>query len=214
MGLKVTRNHENAEVPDRPRARAFPRFNLAWSVHSDFAGRPTIGPWESFKDPTRAIRTMPEEAWSWILDLFRGPQGQLVWMQRARHFEVSDQSFSILVLRYPTQLYGALRAIGGVRCRAVCRQIEDEMAAQLIAFCREDAAAVLDPGSSLGPLRFDLRRLRHEHQERLRRRLAAARREMRRRAKAYRNPYAALAKWEDDRRDFGRLLHEQAEAYL
>ena len=88
------------------------------------------------------------------------------------------------------------------------------MAALLITFCREDSAAVLDPGSSPIPLRFDLRRLRHEHQERLRRRLAAARRDMRRRAEAYRNPYAALAKWEDDRRVFGRLLHERTEAYF
>ncbi len=214
MGLDVTRNHENTEVPDRPLDRFYPRFNLAWSVHSDLAGRPTIGPWEAFRDPTRATRTMPESAWSWTLDLFRGPQGRLVWMQRARGFEVSNREFAVLVLRYPAQLYGALRAIGGARCRAVCRQIEDEMAALLITFCREDSAAVLDPGSSPIPLRFDLRRLRHEHQERLRRRLAAARRDMRRRAEAYRNPYAALAKWEDDRRVFGRLLHERTEAYF
>ena len=157
---------------------------------------------------------MSDDSWDWFVDLFRDSRGRFCRFYRCEDYEVGGRRFGVFGVRFPDRLYEVLQQAGGDRARALRRRLSDELENLLIGFGRRDAQALVALWSFGAPLGLDLRRLRHEHQQRVGRHLAAARREMRRRAFATKAPYTALARWESARRSFNRHLQDEAEAYL
>lgn len=192
------------------------RPGLAQTIRSDIAGR--TDDWEElgafYGDVEAAIDRMPEEAWSWFVELFRGPTGALVWLEPIRRYEIAEERFFLAEIRFPFRLFWAVRRRRDQRSRWLKRRILDDLATVVVGFCYRDNATLMAPDGSENYLEIDVRRLRHEHMERLRRRLAGARRTMRRAAEGKRQPEAALAQWECDRRQLAYCLNEEPMNYL
>lgn len=170
---------------------------------------------EAFYDDVAAgIDSLSEASWCWFVALFRQAHGGFARLRRRGHYDVGGQRFHLLALAYPDRLLWLLREKGrGPRCRALRQEIEDELIGCLFRFCTVDDRALVGTYALPDLLNVDFRRLRHDHQERVRRHLAKARREMRR-SFADRPDYARLARWERDHRRFHRCLQESADQYL
>ena len=223
MGLEVAGDRENAGLTYRPLDLANPE---GWSAEAKLRdliqeeidgevsadGDPCLS--RFYSDVKSGLADMSDDTWDWFLGLFRDRRGRFVGFERYNDYGIGGQRFAVFGVRFPDRLFEVLGEAGSGRSLAFRRRLVDELESVLFAFCRRDDRGLVSRWSFRTPLALDLRRLRHEHQQRVRRRLAAARREMRPRAFATRAPYTALAKWEADRRSFGRLLHEESEAYL
>lgn len=223
MELEVTGDRENAGITSQPMDLCNPQGwlaerNLRDLIQREIDGRryeDQRGRIEAFyADAQTEIRSMSDETWDWFVDLFRDPRGRFCRFYRQEAYEVGGRRFGVFGVRFPDRLYDVLRQAGGGRAQALRRALTDELENLLLGFGRRDAQALVALWSFEAPLGLDLRRLRHEHQQRVSRRLAAARREMRRKAFATRAPYAALSRWESARRSFVRHLQDEAEAYL
>lgn len=223
MGLDIVGDRENAGITYRPLDLANPQGWAAERSLRDLIQReidsriciddtPCLASF--YSDAKSGLRTMSDDTWDWFVALFQDRQGRFLRLDRCRSYEVGGQRFGVLEVRFPGRLFETLREAGGRRGLALRRRLVDELEGALFAFCRRDDSGLVSRWSFMAPLALDLRRLRHEHQQRVGRRLAAARREMRPRAFATRAPYAALARWEDDRRAFTRMLEAESEAYL
>lgn len=222
MGLLVKGDRANVGLTYRPFE---PGAGHGWAaqgglgamIRDDIAGRLVAGDeLDTFYEDAQAVLdTMSEAAWAWFVELFRGPGGEFVWLQPGRRFEVGGARFALVELRFPLRLYWLLRDHGrSVRSRALRRALLDRLAGLLFRFCRRDDSALLQTDGCEHLAGIDFRRLRHQHQERLRRRLAAARRGLRRQPAAPRRPYAELARWEDQRRAFARCLQGELGHFL
>ena len=223
MGLDIVGDRENAGITFRPLDLANPQGWPAERSLRDLIQReidsriciddtPCLASF--YSDAKSGLRTMSDDTWDWFVALFQDRQGRFLRLDRCRSYEVGGQRFAVLEVRFPERLFEVLREAGGRRGLALRRRLVDELEGALFAFCRRDDSGLVSRWSFMAPLALDLHRLRHEHQQRVGRRLAAARREMRPRAFATRAPYVALARWEDDRRAFTRMLEAESEAYL
>ncbi len=223
LGLEVTGDQENAGLTYRPLDVANPH---GWPGDRNLRGliqREIDGEVDAYSDPCLArfysdvrsgLQGMSDDTWSWFVDLFLDRHGDFLSFDCRKTFEVGGQRFALLGVRFPDRLFEVLREAGGHRGLALRRRLNEELERALVAFCRRDDRSLLSCWSFRAELELDLRRLRHEHQQRLNRRLAAARREMRAKALATEAPYDALATWQENHRAFGRLLHEGGGDYL
>ncbi len=221
MGLLVEEDPEYTGLPYRPFDRQAPQSwfvqrGLASLIQADIAGRGGRNKEVSafYSDLERHFEQLPADAVRWAISLFSGPQGEAIWTAKGREFDVAGEHFATRVLRIPWVLHGIACRSGGPRGRGLRRRLEATIFEFFLRFCREDSRALIELRDGRELLGLDLRRLRHEHQQRVSRRLAKARREMRPRAFASRTPYTALAKWERDRQAFTRMLQAGSEAYL
>ena len=223
MGLEVTGDRDNAGLTYRPLDLANPEGWPAEAKLRDLIQKEIDGVVcaddnaclaRFYSDVKAGVVTMSDDTWDWFIGLFRDRHGRFARFERYKDYEIGGQRFAVFGVRFPDRLFEVLGEAGSSRGLAFRRRLVEELESALFAFCRQDDRGLVSRWSFRTPLALDLRRLRHEHQQRVRRRLAAARREMRPRAFTTRAPYAALAKWEADRRSLGRLLHEEAEAYL
>ena len=221
LELVVTEDPEYTGLPYRPfdrRARHgwLAQRDLALLIQSDIAGRQVQSEELTafYQDLEHHLEGLPEETFQSVVTLFHGPGDQAIWAATEREFNVGGERFVTLDLRFPWALHAIARRSRGPRGRRLRQRLEAGIADRILRFCREDDRALITLRGGQDLLGIDLRRLRHEHQERLRRRLARARRDMRRRAASAAEPYATLDRWESDRQAFGRLLEEDARAYL
>jgi len=222
MGLLLAGDRANLGITYRPfdwaTPQGWPRQNrLRQLVQDDIAGRSgSLDELEIFYEDARAvIDTMSDDSWAWFSDLFRGPGGRYAWLDQDQWFEIGDERFAVLDLRFPIRLHWLLRDHArSRRSQALRRHLLDELASLLFQFCRQDSSALLFTDGCEHLAHIDFSRLRHEHQERLRRRLAEARRKLRRGPAVLRARHELVARWEHDRRTFTRRLHEENRAYL
>ena len=223
LGLEVIGDEENAGLTYRPLDIANPQGwpgdgNLRDLIHTEIDGEvsaygdPCLA--RFYSDVRSGLQDMSDDTWGWFVDLFLNRRGRFTSFDCKETYEVGGQRFAVLGVRFPDRLFEVLRESGGSRGHALRRQIMGELENALVAFCRRDDRALLSRGSFRAGIGLDLRRLRHEHQQRVNRRLAAARRELPARARTTKSPYEALATWEENRRAFGRLLHEGGGEYL
>ncbi len=223
MGLEVTGDRENAGLTFRPLDLANPQGwpaerNLRALIHREIDRKigldsdPCLASF--YSDVKSGIGSMSDDTWDWFVGLYRDERGRFLRFDCHRAFEIGGRRFAVLRVRFPERLFEVLGEAGGSRALALRRRMIEELEAALFAFCRRDDRGLVLRWTISAPLTLDLRRLRHEHQQRVGRRLAAARREMRPKAFATPAPYTALARWEADRMIFGRLLHETAGAYI
>ncbi len=223
MGLDVTGDRENAGLTFRPLDLANPEGwpaeqSLRSLIHKEIDGKvhvdrnPCLASF--YSDVKLGLGTMSDDSWDWFVGLFRDEQDRFLRFDCYRAFEIGGRRFVVLRVRFPERLFEVLAEAGGKRALSLRRRLVEELEAALFTFCRGDDRGLVSRWSFSAPLALDLRRLRHEHQQRVGRRLAKARREMRPRAFASRAPYTALAKWERDRQAFTRMLQAESEAYL
>lgn len=222
MGLVLAGDRVNLGITYRPFDWTTPQgwpmqSRLRQLVQDEIANRPgTLDELETFyQDAQAAIDTLSDEAWAWFVDLFRGPGGRYAWLDHGLRFEVGRERFALLDLRFPARLYWLLRNHAhSRRSQALRRHLLDELASLLFRFCRQDSSALLFTDGCEDLAQIDFSRLRHEHQERLRRRLAAARRNLRPGATGVPAPRELAVRWEHNRQDFARRLHGENRAYL
>ncbi len=223
MGLEVTGDRENAGLTYRPLDLANPQGwpaerNLRALIHREIDRKigldsdPCLASF--YSDVKTGIGSMSDDTWDWFVGLYRDEQHRFLRFDCHKAFEIGGRRFAVLRVRFPERLFEALGEAGGRRALALRRQLIEELESALFAFCRRDDRGLVLRWTVSAPLTLDFKRLRHEHQQRVGRRLAAARREMRPKAFAMQAPYTTLARWEADRLIFGRILHEMAEAYI
>lgn len=221
LALVLAGDRGNLGITHRPFDRDAPdgwpaQSELTTLVRADIAGdldrNDTL---ECFyEDASAVIDALPEAAWTWFVNLFRGPAGRFVWLRPDRAYEVGSARFATVDVMFPGRLYEIVGGGRGDRCRALKRALRNELGTVVVEFCRCDSSALLDLLGCETLLDIDVRRLRHEHQQRVRCRLAATRHDVRRRRAAPRPSYAKIARWEAERRAFARCLHDYAGDYL
>lgn len=223
LGLKVVRDRENAGITFRPFDIGNP---YGWPAHEALRGmiqREMDGKLRNrerselanfYADAKTALPDACDDTWNWFVTLFRDEDGRLLRLDSLKEYEIGGERFEVMRVRFPDRLDGLLRDSGGRRDVLLRRRLIGGLERTLLAFCRRDDRRLISLLSFNALIQIELRRLRHEHQQRVAHRLAAARREMRRRAFATRSPYEALERWEVARRSFTRLLQDEAEAHL
>lgn len=221
MGLKLKEDRANLGILRRSfdpddrdgwPAQPFLRERVQQDILDPCSGDAELAPF--YEDAAASVDEMSPEAWAWFLDLFRQSHGGFVEFAVRDRYWVGPNSFRLLVPVFPSRLFWVHPNMRrSPRLRGFWREIGNELAGRLYGFCAHDDTTVIGIYALPDLLDVDFRRVRHDHQERVRRRLAKARRQVRRDFSAHPD-YARLARWETDRRRLNRCLQEEADQHL
>ena len=223
MGLVVTDDRENAGIAFRDFDLTAPRSwaaepRLRDLIRREIEGKIWVGGEnclaDFYSDARAGLSEMSDDTWNWFVALFRDGTGRFVRLDHEQAYEVGCETFGQIKVCFPDELYRILRQSKDSRSRDLKRRLISELEGLLLGFCRRDERSLLAAWQCEDLIDLHLRRPRHEHQQRVRSRLARARRELRQQAFVTRAPYEALARWEANRRAFADLLHQDAQDYL
>ena len=215
LGLTIRNDQELVGITSRSFDAGDPESwrnkpRLASEIRREIAGLPCqqLDASAFYGDLGVVLDTMDEPAWSWLLGLFEGPDGALVWPEPSGFFEIGREVFFVVRVHFPRRLYWVAEGQGAARSRKLAQRILAELDALVLRFCLRDDRSFIKDCKSAVRLDRDLERLRRLHLNRVGRRLERARRKSLRNALRKQHSEQTLALWDKNYRNLSERLRD------
>ncbi len=215
LGLTIRGDQELVGITSRSFDPSDPKSwrnqpRLPSEIRRDIAGLPCqhLDTCAFYGDLGAVLETLDEPAWSWLLGLFEGTEGALVWPEPSGFFELGREVFFVVRVHFPRELLWVAEEQDGARSRALAQRILAELDALVLRFCLRDDRSFIKDCQSAVRLDRDVARLRRLHLNRVGRRLERARRKSLRNALRKRHSERTRTLWDKNYRTLSERLKD------
>ncbi len=165
-----------------------------------------------YGDLRASLKDLDNKTWSWLIELFRGPNGAFAWPEPSSSFEIGAEWFFVAAIRFPGSLFWLLG--DDARSRALEQQILEDLENLILCFCREDDRTLLCHRGHLQHVQRDIGHLRRTHVQRVRRNYERTCRRLGRRTVKKIHSKQTLALWSKNAQKFEKRLRDEKGTYL